>query len=108
VGCNPVSLHRSAEIFGHDADDFRPARWLTGGDPTRIRDMERYNLTWGGGARSCPGRNLAQLVLCKVVPTLFREFDIEVVEMPAEDDVKYYFMAMLTGVKVRFLPRSGE
>ncbi|PIA93190.1 Pisatin demethylase [Cercospora beticola] len=103
VGCNPVSLHRNPEIFGPDAEDFIPERWLA--DSKSVREMERYNLTWGGGARTCPGKNLAQLILYKVVATLFREFDIEV-EMPNEEEIKYYFMAMLTGVKVRFRPRE--
>ncbi|PPJ59512.1 hypothetical protein CBER1_11662 [Cercospora berteroae] len=101
VGCNPVSLHRNPDIFGPDAEDFVPERWL--GDNTSGREMERYNLTWGGGARTCPGKNLAQLILYKVVATLFREFEIEV-EMPDEEEIKYYFMAMLTGVKVRLRP----
>lgn len=103
VGCNPVSLHRNTDIFGFDAEQYRPGRWLTGDN---TKDMERYNLIWGGGARTCPGRNLAQLILFKVVPTLFQKFDIQV-DMPPEDEIKYFFMAMLTGVKIRFLPRPG-
>lgn len=67
--------------------------------------MERYNLTWGGGARTCPGRNLAQLILYKVVPMLFQNFHVEV-DVPLDENITYYFMAMLTGVQVRFLPRS--
>jgi cytochrome P450 len=102
VGCNPVALHRNADIFGLDAGSFNPGRWLNGGD---IRGMERYNLTWGGGNRICPGRHLAYLVLFKVVPALIREFDVEV-SMPPEEDIRYYFMAMLTGVKARFHERE--
>ncbi|KAH6692510.1 cytochrome P450 76C2 [Plectosphaerella plurivora] len=98
VGCNPVALHRNVDIFGQDAESFNPDRWLEGDE---IRSMERYNLTWGGGNRICPGRHLAYLVLFKVVPALIREFDIEV-SMPPEEDIRYYFMAMLTGVKARF------
>ncbi|ROT39091.1 cytochrome P450 76C2 [Sodiomyces alkalinus F11] len=103
VGCNPVALHRNPEIVGADADVFDPDRWL--GDPELRRRMERYNLTWGGGGRTCPGRHLAYLVLYKVVPTLLREFELEVT-LPPEEEVRYYFMAMLTGVKARFRPRG--
>jgi cytochrome P450 len=28
VGINPVVLHRNQEIFGYDAERFRPERWL--------------------------------------------------------------------------------
>ncbi|KAG7123705.1 Cytochrome monooxygenase sdnT like protein [Verticillium longisporum] len=103
VGCNPVSLHRNKEIFGVDADSFNPSRWL---DTNDVRTMDRYNLTWGGGNRTCPGRHLAYLVVYKVIPALMSEFDVEVA-MPPEEEIRYYFMAMLTGVKVRFRPKAG-
>jgi len=102
VGCNPVALHRNPDIFGHDADEFNPERWLSADDKTR-RSMERYNLTWGGGARTCPGRHLAELIIHRAVPTLLREFTIDIT-LPSEDNICYYFMAMLTGVKARFRP----
>ena len=105
VGCNPVALHRNVGIFGSDADQFNPDRWL--GDATTTRAMERYNLTWGGGARRCPGRHLAELIVFKVVPALVAEFEIEVT-MPPEEEICFYFMAMLTGVRARFLPRQQE
>jgi cytochrome P450 len=104
VGCNPVSLHRNSEIFGPDAEAFVPERWL---DAARVLDMNRYNLVFGGGMRTCPGQNLAELIIWKIVPTLLRYFEIEV-EMPREEDVSYYFMAMLTGVRVRFIERGSE
>ena len=105
VGCSPVSLHRNPDIFGPDAESFNPDRWL---DATLdARAMKRYNLTWGGGARTCPGRHLAEMILSKVVPTLMREFDIEV-DIPPEEDMPVYFMAMLSGVKARFLPRDNR
>lgn len=104
VGCNPVSLHRNPDIFGADADHFVPERWLQGADASALRAMERFNLTWGGGGRTCPGRHLAEMVLHKVVPALVSEFDVQVVAMPDEGATPYYFMAMLTGVKARFVP----
>lgn len=104
VGCNPVSLHRNTSIFGDDAGEFNPERWLQDDVEVR-RAMERYNLTWGGGARTCPGRHLAEMVLWKVVPALVREFEVVVTKMPKDEEVEYYFMAMLTGVRARFVPR---
>lgn len=110
VGCNPVSLHRSRDIFGYDADLFRPERWLGDdneeGEGTRLRAMERYNLIWGGGARTCPGRNLAEMLVSKIVPALVANFEVEVT-VPPEEETPYYFMAMLTGVRARFIPREA-
>ena len=101
VGCNPVALHRNPDIFGPDSDEFRPARWLNAD-----RNMERTSLAWGGGARSCPGRHLAELVVYKVVPALVKEFRIEV-DMP-DSEGQSYFLSMMTGVKARFLERETD
>jgi cytochrome P450 len=103
VGCNPVALHRNKDIFGPDAEVFNPDRWLSQELDTKA--MERFNLTWGGGARTCPGRHLGELIVYKVVPALLKEFDIEV-GIPPEKDMPIYFMAMLSGVKARFVPRK--
>lgn len=102
VGCNPVSLHRNPNIFGSDAETFSPDRWLTGDN---VRAMERYNLIWGGGARTCPGRNLAEMLVSKVIPVLVKNFEIQAA-IPSDNEMPYYFMAMLTGVRARFIPRD--
>lgn len=102
VGCNPVPLHRNPEIFGRDPDEYDPDRWL---ESALIKDMERFNLIYGGGARTCPGRYLAELLVSKIVPSLIRHFEVQV-RMPPYEDMPHYFMAMLTGVKARFIPRA--
>ncbi|PFH57175.1 hypothetical protein XA68_15404 [Ophiocordyceps unilateralis] len=102
VGCSPVALHRNEQIFGPDAASFRPDRWLRG-ETEGQRMITRCNLSWGGGSRSCPGRQLAQLVVLKVVTRLLDRFDV-MVKMPPPAAGRAYFLSMLTGVKVRFLP----
>ncbi|KAK3291405.1 cytochrome P450 [Chaetomium fimeti] len=103
VGCNPAALHRNTDLFGNDAGEYRPSRWLQDENPDTVRAMERTNLTWGGGMRTCPGRHLAELVLHKVVPALMKEFDLEITALPEEEEMPCYFMAMITGVKARFV-----
>lgn len=104
VGCNPVALHRNRDIFGADAEAYNPGRWL-GADAAAdaLRTMDRYSLSWGGGSRTCPGRHLAELVVFKVVAGLLEHFDVRV-ELPPEDAQRTYFLAMMTGVRARFLP----
>ncbi|CAI4217742.1 unnamed protein product [Parascedosporium putredinis] len=103
VGCNPISLHRNESIFGPDADDFRPDRWL---ERDNIREMDKFNLTWGGGSRTCPGRQLAELVVPKIIVSLLKEFNVEV-DVPPEETMPVYFMAMMSGVKARFLTKDA-
>lgn len=90
VAVNGWVLHRDKRIFGEDADEFRPERWLE--DDESAKRMERYMfqvsgkcahrsrnrrspmLQFGGGSHVCIGRNLALLEINKVVPRLFRDF----------------------------------
>lgn len=102
VGCNPISLHRNPEIFGLDPEAYLPERWL---EPGVVKDMERFNLIYGGGARTCPGRYLAELLVSKIVASLTRHFEVRV-SIPPKEEMPHYFMAMLTGVKAQFIPRT--
>ncbi|KAI9695073.1 MAG: hypothetical protein M1820_008935 [Bogoriella megaspora] len=75
------SLHRDKTIFGEDAYEFRPERWL---DTERARRMHRCFFSFGSGARTCLGRNLAWMEMLKVVSTLFRHYEVELVDPGAE------------------------
>jgi cytochrome P450 len=44
VGVNPIVIHRNTDIFGADADEFHPERWLDA-DEERIKLMDRHLLT---------------------------------------------------------------
>lgn len=57
IGTNPWIINRNQEVFGVDADEFRPKRWLEGDE--KRKEMERTVLTFGFGARACVGKNLA-------------------------------------------------
>lgn len=59
VGVNPAVIHHDKTIYGVDADDFRPERWLEAGED-QIKAMDRNLLT------VCP-------FLC---PTLFWLFSL--------------------------------
>lgn len=43
VGMNAAVIHRNKEIFGEDADTFRPERWM--GEEERVKVMDRHLLT---------------------------------------------------------------
>ncbi|KAK1780274.1 putative cytochrome P450 pisatin demethylase-like protein [Copromyces sp. CBS 386.78] len=78
VGMNPYIVGRNKGIFGEDADGFNPDRWLQRHE--RMRLFETASIAFGGGSRICLGRNLSQMELYKVVPTLIATFDIELVD----------------------------
>ena len=104
VGCNPWALHRNTSVFGEDAAEFRPERWLDSSSE-KLKAMERTNISFGGDSRTCPGRNLAELILGKTIPVLVRDFAIETFVSKDIEDMKYCFMSILTEVEARFVPR---
>lgn len=59
---NPWIMHRDQEIFGKDAEEFNPDRWL---DAERAKVMNKYLFTFGYGARVCLGREIAMMELFK-------------------------------------------
>ena len=81
VGANAWVIHRDRNIFGLDADQFNPDRWL---DVDAAAQMDRYILAFGGGSRTCIGRNFAMAAMSKLVPEFLRLFDIELAD-PKEE-----------------------
>lgn len=54
IGTQAQSLHRSENVFGKDADSFRPERWEDK-DELRLRRMKDAWIPFGSGARTCLG-----------------------------------------------------
>lgn len=66
------SMHRRSDIFGADANEFNPERWL---EPT-FRPGWAY-LPFGGGPRICIGQNFALTEVMFIVVRLIQTFEIE-------------------------------
>lgn len=61
VGMNPWVIGRDKRVYGEDADEFRPERWLDA-DPEQLKEMERSSLAFGAGSRVCIGKNISMMV----------------------------------------------
>ncbi|KAF7556956.1 hypothetical protein G7Z17_g1011 [Cylindrodendrum hubeiense] len=114
VGMNPYIVGRNKVMFGSDADEFRPERWLQQNDESDAAFKERLqrwgsgNINFGGGSRICLGRNLSMMEVYKVVPTLIATFDFELSD-PNEQwwtCSRWFFRAK--GVTCNIRARSGE
>lgn len=55
VGMNGAVVHYDKSVFGADADQFRPQRWLEGD----AKKMDKYMLHFGAGTRTCIGKNVS-------------------------------------------------
>ncbi|KAK2774839.1 cytochrome p450 oxidoreductase [Colletotrichum kahawae] len=105
VGMNAAVIHRNYEIFGPDADKFRPGRWFC--PEEQAKNMDRHLLTFGAGARTCIGKNISIMEVGKFVPQILRQFDLEWASTEPEWKVKTYWFAKQSGLLVRFTPRSA-
>ncbi|KAH8882517.1 cytochrome P450 [Thozetella sp. PMI_491] len=76
VGINTWVEHRNPEIFGPDADVFRPERWLTE-DQDKLSYMNRHWMPFGLGSRTCLGRHISLLEISKLIPRLVNDYDFE-------------------------------
>ncbi|KAL8707944.1 MAG: hypothetical protein Q9220_007087 [cf. Caloplaca sp. 1 TL-2023] len=64
IGFNTKGLLRNKEVFGEDADVFRPERWLVGDE--RLQRMDKvHELVFGAGDTRCLGVRIANLSINK-------------------------------------------
>ncbi|TDZ60839.1 Cytochrome P450 monooxygenase gsfF [Colletotrichum trifolii] len=61
VGANPWVVHRIKEVYGQDANVFRPERWMK----EENGEMHRFFFAFGSGARMCIGRNISWMEMSK-------------------------------------------
>lgn len=76
VGINAAVIQMDRKVFGDDADQFVPERWIRDGERATAR-MERHILQFGYGKRICMGKNIANTEMYKLLPTLLHKYNFE-------------------------------
>ncbi|KAI1153993.1 cytochrome P450 [Nemania diffusa] len=77
VGASAWVIHRAVQVWGDDAEEFRPERWLDCEDPGMLK---RFFFAFGGGTRTCIGRNISWLEMETLVPTLVMRYDFKLAD----------------------------
>ncbi|ETS84549.1 hypothetical protein PFICI_02574 [Pestalotiopsis fici W106-1] len=77
VGVNTWVEHRNPKIWGDDASEFKPERWLID-DAEKLSFMNRHWIPFGVGSRVCIGKNISLLEMQKLIPRVIRKFDLEI------------------------------
>ncbi|KAI1465333.1 cytochrome P450 [Daldinia caldariorum] len=102
VGTSAWVIHRAQEIWGPDAEEFRPERWL---EKENEGTMKRFFFSFGGGSRTCIGRHISWLEIGKLVPTLLMCFDMRLAN-GAELKEEHGTLLFLDGLEVYMTPRE--
>ncbi|KAI0882395.1 cytochrome P450 [Annulohypoxylon maeteangense] len=102
VGTSAWVIHRVLDIWGPDAEEFLPERWLDKGNENNLK---RFFFAFGGGSRTCIGRNISWLEISKLVPTLLMCFDMRLADK-AELTEECGSLVFLSGLKVHVAPKE--
>lgn len=75
------AMGRSKNIWGDDADEFRPERWLIAegkGEPLSLKTISAFAFpVFNGGPRACLGKKMAELLAVYVIASLIWKYDFE-------------------------------
>jgi cytochrome P450 len=72
-----IGHNRSKTVFGGDAEEFRPERWMADGGGSSQTASAKNIHTFGHGARGCLGRDYATRVLKCFTAVLVSRFEME-------------------------------
>ncbi|KAL4925988.1 cytochrome P450 [Aspergillus undulatus] len=109
---SPYAINRSPELWGPDAEQFKPERWI---DPETARvnnhggAVSSYaNLTFSHGQRSCIGQGFARAELRALLAVFVNRFRVQLHE-PAESVVPVGIVSVRPrgGLRLR-IERVGE
>lgn len=115
AGFNAYILHRNKEVWGLDADAFRPERWLRDeknseteeGYKRRLTEMNNCDLSFGDGNRKCIGINLGLMEVYKTVATLVAMYEFELADPEQEWKIHNSIFPRQSGVHMRMRRRAG-
>ncbi|KXT14609.1 hypothetical protein AC579_3660 [Pseudocercospora musae] len=107
VGINAWVAHYDEDIWGADAGEFRPERWIDS-DAETLKMMESFFMPFGLGSRTCIGRHISYLEMCKVVPMLVSQFDVELVNKEGKFETMNYWFCKPEDFRVVVKARQTE
>ncbi|KAF9109955.1 hypothetical protein BGX27_006952 [Mortierella sp. AM989] len=103
VSWSSYAMGRSEAIWGPDAKEYKPSRWMSTERPSQTK----FN-SFNAGPRVCPGQQFAVIEALTVISMILQSFDMEL-EEPSR--VPQYATSMtfpmLDGLNVRFSRRSS-
>lgn len=81
IAISPWGINRSKKLWGPDADEFKPERWLPEGQAGLGGGKGPFSaITFLHGPRSCIGQSFSRAELKCLVAALVSKFDIQMAD----------------------------
>ncbi|KAI1761555.1 cytochrome P450 [Hypoxylon sp. FL1150] len=106
VFVNMWSMMRNREVFGEDADIFRPERFLECDQVKKAELIKNIELAFGHGRWMCPGKTLAWFELNKIFVELLRNLDFQIVSPESPWICRGYSSFMIDEFWLRVMDRN--
>ncbi|KAI1327688.1 cytochrome P450 [Xylariaceae sp. FL0255] len=102
---NLWSMLRNKEVFGPDADVYRPERFLECDSERRSELLRNVDLAFGHGRWQCPGKTMAWLELNKIFVELLRVCDLQIAHPQSPWRCRGYSSFLIDDFLVRAIER---
>lgn len=89
VGINAWVLHYNEEIFP-EPYKFSPERWIES-SPEKLKEMNAASFGFGAGTRYCLGKNIGLMEIKKLIPQLYRNYNISFADAKKDWNVRCYW-----------------
>jgi cytochrome P450 len=103
----PWAMGRSFDIWGPDACDYRPERWLSEDGQVQHRSAAEFPV-FNGGQRLCLGKKMAEAMAVQVIAMFVVKFDFEPAYEGERESVSSLTLPMRGGLPVYVHVRSEE
>ncbi|KAF2211670.1 hypothetical protein CERZMDRAFT_68391 [Cercospora zeae-maydis SCOH1-5] len=105
VTVNNTALHRDPAVWGEDADEYRPERWLNG---VYAKLPPNSWKPFGNGVRACIGRGFAEQEMIMNVAMVLQRFQIELADPSYELQIKSTITIKPHNFRIKVKRRQGK
>ncbi|XP_048591329.1 alkane hydroxylase MAH1-like [Brassica napus] len=99
------ALGRMKAVWGEDASEFKPERWVTNTGSLRHEPSFKF-LAFNAGPRSCLGKQLAMNLMKTVIVEILQNYDIHVIKGQKIEPLPSLILRMKHGLSVTITKRD--
>ncbi|CAA7047261.1 unnamed protein product [Microthlaspi erraticum] len=93
------ALGRMRSVWGEDASDFKPERWILDNGSLKHEPSYKF-MAFSAGRRACVGKHLALLQMKMIAVEVIQNYDFKIVEGHKIEPVPSVILRMKHGLKV--------